>query len=243
MKFVAMPRYLMRKHALYKLLKSEVCAEKKLLEIGYGSGDIFDLYNKLNLHVEGYDFSEAAYEYAQTHLTNNEVVLLKNKSDIGEEYDYVVACEVLEHIADDMAALKEWKSYLNDTGKMIISVPAHWKRWGSSDEYVGHYRRYEKRELIEKFKNIGMRVEKIYTYDFPACLFLDGMRDNSRKKKLNIKKSKEELSKNSGIERNFSALVLKLSNPILWKPIIVFEELFYKTDLGSAYILLISTKR
>lgn len=158
----------------------------------------------------------------------------------GGGYDYIAACEVLEHIRDDVETLIEWKSYLNNSGKMIISVPAHWKRWGSSDEYNGHYRRYEKNELKEKLKNAGMKIEKIYTYDFPACLLLDGMRDSSRKKKINRDKSKEELTKNSGIERNFSAVAIKLSNPVLWKPIIKFEELFYQTDLGSAYILIAS---
>lgn len=139
-----------------------------------------------------------------------------------------------------MAELREWKSYLNDSGKLIISVPAHWKRWGSNDEYSGHYRRYEKNELIEKFKNAGMEIEKIFVYDFPACLLLDGMRDKSREKSIDRNKSKEEATKNSGIERNFSAMTLKLSNPALWRPIIKFEELFYKTDLGSAYILIAS---
>lgn len=239
MGFVAMPRYLMRKNALYKLLKKDCCEGKRLLEIGYGAGEIFPLYRKLDLYVEGYDFSEAAYEYANANYADDGVVLLTDKKSIGGGYDYVVACEVLEHIENDMAELREWKSYLNDSGKLIISVPAHWKRWGSSDEYNGHYRRYERKELIEKFRNAGMKIEKIYVYDFPACLLLDGMRDNSRRKMKNDR-NKEEATKSSGIERNFSAMVLKLSNPALWRPIIKFEELFYKTDLGSAYILIAS---
>lgn len=240
MRFVAMPRYMMRRNALYKLLRNEQCAGKKLLEIGYGAGEIFHLYNKLGLCVEGYDFSEIAYEYARKHYADSGVVLLKNKSDIGGGYDYVIACEVLEHIEDDMSALKEWKSYLKNNGKLIVSVPAHWKRWGSSDEYVGHYRRYEKNEIKEKIKNIGMKIEKIYTYDFPASLLLDGMRNHTLKN--NMKQSKEEASKSSGVERDFNAAILKLSSPIIWKPMIKLGELFYQTDLGSGYILIASNK-
>lgn len=150
----------------------------------------------------------------------------------------MVACEVLEHIEDDMMALKEWKSYLKRDGKLIISVPAHWKRWGSSDEYVGHYRRYEKNEIKEKIKNVGMKIEKIYTYDFPACLLLDGMRNHSLKS--NEKQVKEEASKSSGVERDFNSVVLKLSSPIIWKPVMKFGELFYKSDFGSGYVLIAS---
>lgn len=238
-----MPRYLMRKNALYKLLVKESCGGKSLLEIGYGAGEIFHLYSKMNLHVDAYDFSTEAYKYASKHYKGGNVCLLKNKTDIKDrKYDYVVACEVLEHIEDDMQTLREWISYLKYDGKLIISVPAHWKRWGSSDEYVGHYRRYEKKELKEKIKNIGFKIEKIYTYDFPFCFLLDGIRNSSRKKQINKNKSKEEASKISGIERDYNAIVLNLSNPVLWKPFIIFEELFYKLDWGSSYILIASKK-
>lgn len=245
MKFVAMPRYQMRKNALKKLLKNEKSAGKRLLEIGYGAGEIFSTYQKMGIRVEGYDFSELAYEYARENYKDDDVRLYKEEPEHDGQYDYVVACEVLEHIEDDVAALKEWKTYLSNTGKLIISVPAHQRRWGANDVYSGHYRRYERKELEEKFKKAGMVIEKIYTYDFPMCLFLDKMRDYSRGKKISkehLEKSKEEFTKSSGVERNFSPVSLALSMPALWFPIIKFEELFYRFDWGSAYILIAKKK-
>ena len=212
-------------------------------EIGYGAGEVFSLYRKLGLHVEGYDPSEEAYVYAGKNYGDSGVVLLRELPEEGRKYDYVVACEVLEHIEDDVKELKKWKKYLKNTGKMIVSVPAHQKRWGENDVYSGHYRRYEKKELMEKFLAAGMRIEKIYTYDFPACLLLDGMRDRSRGRKINrenLKKSREEFTKSSGIERDFGVVARVLSHPALWYPVVKLEELFYRTDLGSAYILMAS---
>lgn len=214
---------------------------RSVFEIGYGAGEIFNLYRKLGLRVEGFDFSEAAYQYAACHYQDDGVVLHKAMPKPEKRFDYVVACEVLEHIKDDGSALKDWKEYLKDTGKMVISVPAHKKRWGESDIYAGHFRRYERQELISKFKRAGMQVEKIYTYDFPVCFLLDMMRDLSRKKQLSKKKmSREGYTKNSGVERDFHPFVLALSHPLLWFPMIKLGELFYKTDLGSAYILIAS---
>ena len=244
--FVLMPRYQMRRNALKKILKSAGCRNKTLLEIGYGAGEIFLLYQKLGLYVEGYDFSEAAYEHASRNYPGAGIILLKEMPE-KKRYDYVVACEVLEHIENDVEELKEWRNYLKDNGRMIISVPAHQKRWGESDVYNGHWRRYERAELEKKLAKAGMRIEKIYTYDFPACLFLDGMRDKSRKRKMRQKnwkkRGRSEATKKSGVERNFNPVVLALSHPALWFPVIKAGELFYDTDWGSAYILVASVRR
>lgn len=244
MTFFSTPRYQMRKNILKKILRNEECEGKRLLEIGYGAGEIFATYQKLGMKVEGYDFSELAYECVKNNYEGQGIVLYKMEPEHRGQYDYVVACEVLEHIENDVETLKEWKKYLNINGKMIISVPAHKGRWGESDIYHGHYRRYERKELLEKFAQAGMSIEAIYTYDFPACLLLDGLRDKNRGKKIKgeeAKRDKEVATKSSGIDRDYGIVVPLLSHPVLWYPIIKFEELFYNCDYGSAYILIAKT--
>ncbi len=252
MKFTVMPRYQMRKHALRKLFLEDQANfgegggknQKTVFEIGYGAGEIFNLYRELGIQAEGFDFSEVAYRYASSHYQGKGVVLHQHMPAAGKKFDYVVACEVLEHIKDDVSALKEWKAYLKNSGKMVVSVPAHKKRWGESDIYAGHFRRYERNELVCKLKKAGMRVERIYTYDFPACFLLDLLRDVSRKKRLSEKKmSQEGYTKNSGVERDFNPFVLALSHPALWLPFIKIGELFYKTDFGSSYIIMASLSK
>lgn len=242
--FLPMPRYQMRRNALENILVRNNCEGKNLLEIGYGAGEIFSLYKDFSMRVTGYDFSEIAYQYAMQHYIWDEIELVKYKHDIKtKSYDFVVACEVLEHIEKDVEALKEWVSFLKPEGKLIISVPAHQKRWGASDIYVGHYKRYERAELMEKISEVGYRIETIYTYDFPSCLILDKLRDISCAKKLKRDrkdKDKEEHTKESGVKREFNPLVRKLSHGLLWTPVIKFQQLFYNTDLGSAYILIAS---
>ncbi len=89
-----------------------------------------------------------------------------------------------------------------------------------------------------------MQVEQIYTYDFPACFLLDFLRDASGKRKLRKQRlSREDYTKKSGVERDFHPLWLALSHPVLWLPVVKLAELFYKTDFGSAYILIAANKR
>lgn len=218
----------------------------RILEVGYGAGEIFDLYKKLGFQIEGYDFSEIAYRYAAQHYAGRDIVLHKTKPKALKQFDYVVACEVLEHIQNDVETLKEWKKYLRDTGKMIISVPAHKKRWGECDAYAGHIRRYERRELQKKFHMAGMKVEQIYSYDFPMGLVLEKIRNRDFKKKLSKESdtvTQEMLTKKSGVERDFHPIILLLSHPALWFFVIKFQEIFYRTDLGSGYILMASPKK
>lgn len=248
LRFVPMPRYIMRKNALSMLLRRDNCAGKKLLEIGYGAGEIFNLYEKLGVSADGYDYSETAYEYAREHYKSAHVIREKEQIEKGR-YDYVVACEVLEHAEDDVGQLKEWCEYIKKNesggGKMIISVPAHQSRWDDNDTYAGHFRRYEREELREKLDAAGLQLKKIYTYDFPSCLVLDNLRGISRKKKIerdNLSLDKEQRTKYSGVQRDYNPLVLALSHPAIQVPISKFEQLFYKTDWGSAYILIADKK-
>ena len=107
-KFISMPRYQMRRHALKKLLKKAgaVGSGKKIYEIGYGAGEIFRLYKEMGLRVHGYDFSEYAYKYASQNYQDDQIVLFQEKPKPQNQYDFVVACEVLEHIEDDLKMLK-----------------------------------------------------------------------------------------------------------------------------------------
>ena len=75
-----------------------------------------------------------------------------------ETFDLLCAFEVLEHIDDDVAALRSWMTHLAPGGHMLISVPAHRKRFGASDEAVGHFRRYDAVDIEALFAEVGCEV-------------------------------------------------------------------------------------
>ncbi len=112
--------------------------------------------------------------------------------------------DVVEHIEDDIAFLKEIYSYLEFEGVVYITVPSYKFLWSNEDDDAGHYRRYTTKELEVKLRSIGFEIEHA-TYIFsilPLPIYL--MRTLPSKlgfnrKPSNLKKNEKEHSKNSGI--------------------------------------------
>jgi SAM-dependent methyltransferase len=64
-----------------------------------------------------------------------------------ENFDFIYALNVLEHIKNDISSLKNWVQYLKPGGLILIYVPAFQVLFSSMDKKVGHFRRYRKSEL------------------------------------------------------------------------------------------------
>lgn len=73
--------------------------------------------------------------------------------------------DVLEHIEDDEAFLKDIYTLLEKDGLVYITVPAYQYLYSGEDRRVGHYRRYNYKQLSSKLKNAGYKI-KYGTYFF-----------------------------------------------------------------------------
>jgi ubiquinone/menaquinone biosynthesis C-methylase UbiE len=80
-------------------------------------------------------------------------------------FDTVIAAEVLEHIPDDMAAMREIVRVLKPGGQVAVTVPSFLPEricWALSEDYHtapgGHIRIYTLAELRAKLKSSGLRV-------------------------------------------------------------------------------------
>lgn len=65
--------------------------------------------------------------------------------------DFVTALDVLEHLADDAAAVGEFRRALRPGGLIGITVPASPALWSNWDVALHHYRRYRRRTLLALF--------------------------------------------------------------------------------------------
>ncbi len=85
-------------------------------------------------------------------------------------FSSVYAINVLEHIDDDMKALSHIKKILKKEGKVLLLVPAKKSAYTRLDKELGHYRRYEKAELVAKLEKAGFTIEKIYFFNIVGLL-------------------------------------------------------------------------
>jgi glycosyltransferase involved in cell wall biosynthesis len=72
--------------------------------------------------------------------------------------DSVICFNVLEHIDKDEKALENIFNLLEPKGRLLLFVPSHRWLYGSLDQYLGHYRRYDKEELKKKLENVGFKI-------------------------------------------------------------------------------------
>lgn len=74
-------------------------------------------------------------------------------------FDTAVSFQVIEHIEDDVTALKNTLRLLKPGGRLVLMVPAHQALFGDMDRALGHFRRYEESDLREKLLRAGFEIE------------------------------------------------------------------------------------
>jgi SAM-dependent methyltransferase len=72
--------------------------------------------------------------------------------------DCVLACDVLEHIADDAGFLRAARGVIRPGGHFIGTVPAYEFLWSGEDYVSSHFRRYTKATLARSLEAAGYQV-------------------------------------------------------------------------------------
>ena len=163
--------------------------------------------------------------------------------DIAEQFDCVIACEVMEHIDDDLLFLARVHDLLKAGGQAVISVPARQKFWSVHDELVGHVRRYEKSELQEKGKQAGFERIVIVSYGYPWVNLLRLPRIWLARSGMSERREWSQQQQTSMSNHRQippwlanSALPLML-NRITVFPFALLSRLFSSFDLSNGYVI------
>ena len=86
----------------------------------------------------------------------------------GQDFDTIVCLNVIEHVPDDIGALRNVHETLKGGGTAIILVPYGPELYGSLDEVLGHCRRYTEEQLAGVARQAGFHVEQILKFNRPG---------------------------------------------------------------------------
>lgn len=241
-------RYLLRRERINQIMNQ--LSKGKLLEIGCATGALLIELSQKGFICTGVETSKRALNKAKiiSGSLNADVNLLSKLEYAPQnEFDIVCAFDVLEHIERDFEAIESWKSKLKPGGSLILSVPAHKKRWGAGDIWAGHYRRYERSDLIDLLAANNLILEHMECYGFPIANITELLGNIIYKKNIDkINNNKKLASANSGIDRGFYIRYFNLlDNPIsrlLLRLAYLTQNIMLNTNLGSGYIVVAKKK-
>jgi SAM-dependent methyltransferase len=80
-------------------------------------------------------------------------------------FDLAVALDVLEHVEDDRAALRELARVLVPGGRLLVTVPQYGWLWGEHDVLAHHHRRYTRPLLLGRAAAAGLHAERVTSFN------------------------------------------------------------------------------
>ena len=146
----------------YLTREAHLPANARILEIGCGTGHNLPMLAAFG-SVEAIEIDPAARAIASERL-GRPVGAAPLPVLPGVErgaYDLIAVLDVVEHIEDDVAALKAMAGCLKPGGKILITVPAHQWMWSAHDVVNHHHRRYSKATLVRAIRAAGLEPAKL----------------------------------------------------------------------------------
>jgi SAM-dependent methyltransferase len=131
----------------------------KILDVGCGTGANLEMLANFG-EAEGVDVSDAALEFCKQKGLKAYKGLAESLPFADESFDVVTALDVVEHLDDDIAGLKEMNRVLRTSGKTLIFVPAFMWLWGVQDDVSNHRIRYTKKQIVERLEKAGFTIER-----------------------------------------------------------------------------------
>lgn len=145
---------------LYNFISKDINNIASVLDFGSGIGEFSNRFSNQE-RISVIELDEAQLQMNSTKNKFKSIDALQNR-----KFDFIYSLNVLEHIEDDKEIVKQLSKHLNVGGEFRIFVPAKMILYTSMDRAVGHFRRYEKNELLELFQLNGLKIQSIKYFDF-----------------------------------------------------------------------------
>jgi len=147
-----------------------------VLEVGAGIGSNLILLNKddrdwLALEPDAHQANqiEETIKDDQGYVKTTVEAKTTQEIDANKKFDTIIYIDVLEHIEKDKEEMECVYKLLHQGGSVVVLSPAHQFLYSPFDKAVGHFRRYNKKTMLEIVPE-GAEVESLYYLDSVGCI-------------------------------------------------------------------------
>lgn len=156
------------------LLERYFPAPGKLVEGGVGSARNLMTFQAMGYDVQGFDVMPESVAIAESRGVQAQLHDLAEPWPVADDsLTAVVLLDVIEHIADPVAVLKNARESLVEGGGVIVTVPAYQWLYSDWDQALGHFRRYTMKMLRDQADEAGLRVLQLThwnAFTLPAAI-------------------------------------------------------------------------
>lgn len=139
------------------LLARHAPAPGRLVEGGVGACGNLRRFRDVGYEVVGLDASAEAVAHGVAGGLDVRVHDLEDAWPVeAQSARAVVLLDVIEHLADPVAALRRAREVLSPQGRLFVTVPAYPWLMGPWDRMLGHRRRYTRASLAQHAENAGL---------------------------------------------------------------------------------------
>ncbi len=240
------PRYLLRE-ALIKQLILEL-GIVRVLELGYGRGEMLLTLSECGVRGVGFDPSEAARKHAQQRLDAagiTEFVLTPTYPDTGQ-FDAILFFELIGYIDNPVAWLGNLQQIMKPGGRIIFSF-TNSRHQGIAEQMTGQMRCFSKAEIQGVLADAGYRVEQIINYGFPLANILRWVRVLiyfGQNKAETSQSQRQQAVEISGFvsPKAWVRIGTAVFNSGLIRPFVWAQSLFRNTSAGTGFVVVASPK-
>jgi cyclopropane fatty-acyl-phospholipid synthase-like methyltransferase len=154
---------------------------ERILEVGCGRGGfavrLADRYRYVGVEPDEVSATVAQQRFEHFGAAGEVRVGDLSVIDVTDRFDLVCAFEVIEHVEDHAAFVRDCARRLRPGGLLILTTPAGKDRFGAADELVGHFRRYDRSDLAEVMESAGLELLEIRQYGAPLGNVLERLRE------------------------------------------------------------------
>jgi SAM-dependent methyltransferase len=131
-----------------------------ILDVGCGTGANLEMLSEFG-ESAGVDISGEALSFCRERgLENVKQGAAEALPFDDHSFDLVTGLDVVEHLDDDLAGLKEMRRVLRPGGRALVFVPAFMFLWGVQDDISHHRRRYTLDQIKRVMGRAGFEVER-----------------------------------------------------------------------------------